>query len=229
MSAPDRNSSRLADVLAGVLDRITGDTEETDDELPSATSPSEAATEPIDEWSVNRIIATMLPLLALMSLLQMGSGSVLEAFEEELVSNPSLLVLVPVQIGTAGNLGSIMCSRLSTQLYLGTFELDPRNPEIRANIGAVFALAATVFVLLGFSAWGIGQLLGGTLGLWEVMVISLLSGMLLAVWVVAVSIASIWASYRLGYNPDDVTIPIVTNVSDITGVLILFAVVTIVL
>lgn len=229
MSAPDRDSSKLADVLAGVLDRITGDTKETDDELPSATSPSEAAPEATDEWSVDRIVATMLPLLALMSLLQMGSGSVLEAFEEELVSNPSLLVLVPVQIGTAGNLGSIMCSRLSTQLYLGTFELDPRNPEIRANVGAVFALAATVFMLLGFSAWGIGRLLGGTLGLWEVMVISLLSGMLLAVWVVVVSIASIWASYRLGYNPDDVTIPIVTNVSDITGVMILFAVVTIVL
>lgn len=228
MSAPDRSSSRLVDGLAEVLDRITGDTEEAD-EFPSEASSSEAATDAIDEWSINRIVATMLPLLALMSVLQMGSGGVLEAFKEQLVTNPSLLVLVPVQIGTAGNLGSIMCSRLSTQLYLGTFELDPHNPEIRANIAAVFGLAATVFVLLGFSAWGIGRLLGGTLGLGKVMAISLLSGMLLAAWVVVVSIASIWASYRLGYNPDDVTIPIVTNVSDITGVLILFAVVTIVL
>lgn len=228
MSAPDSSSSLLADVLADVLDRVAGKTAETDNG-PTEASQSEVASDAIDEWSVTRIVTTMLPLLAMMSLLQMGSGSVLEAFEEELVSNPSLLVLVPVQIGTAGNLGSIMCSRLSTQLYLGTFELDPRNSEIRANVGAVFGLAATVFVLLGVSAWGIGQFLGGSLRLWEVMVISVISGMLLAAWVVIISITSIWISYRLGYNPDDVTIPIVTNVSDITGVLILFAVVTVVL
>jgi mgtE-like transporter len=181
------------------------------------------------EWSVHRIVVTMLPVLALMSLLQMGSGTVLEAFKTELLENPALLVLVPVQIGTAGNLGSIMCSRLSTQLHLGTFELDPTNSEIRANVGAVFGLAATVFVILGIAAWAIGRLLGGTLGLWPVMTISVLSGMLLAAWVVVVSVVSTWASYRLGYNPDDATIPVVTNVCDITGVLILFGVVTLVL
>jgi mgtE-like transporter len=106
--------------------------------------------------------------------------------------------------------------------------ISRNNWSIIALLSAA-APPATVFVVLGFSAWGIGQLLGGSLRLWQVMAISLLSGMLLATWVVLVSIVSIWASYRLGYNPDDVTIPIVTNVSDITGVVILFAVVTIVL
>lgn len=227
MSLTDRIDSLLLDPLKNVLARRS-DSAEAPEGLP-AEQFSESSGDDIGEWSVRRIIATMLPLLALMSLLQMGSGSVLEVFEEELLTSPSLLILVPVQIGTAGNLGSIMCSRLSTQLYLGTFELDPNNPEIRATVGAVFGLAATVFVLLGLSAWGIGQLLGGSLGLPEVLAISVISGMLLAVWVVIVSIASIWVSYRLGYNPDDTTIPVVTNVSDITGVLILFGVVTVVL
>jgi mgtE-like transporter len=221
------NTAWLSNALDRILARLTDDR----DESGGATTdvPPTAATDTIDEWSIRRIVATMLPLLALMSLLQMGSGSVLEAFEEQLLDQPALLVLVPVQIGTAGNLGSIMCSRLSTQLHLGTFELDPRNPDIRANVGAVFGLAATVFVLLGVAAWGIGRFLGGTLALEAVMAISVISGMILAVWVVVVSIVSIWASYRLGYNPDDTTIPVVTNVCDITGVLILFGVVTIVL
>lgn len=185
--------------------------------------------EAIDEWTVGGIVATMVPLLAVMSLLQMGSGAVLESFEDQLLSNPSLLILVPVQIGAAGNLGSIMCARMSTQLHLGTFELDPANPDIRANVGAVFGLAATVFVLLGVGAWAIGQALGGTLGLLQVMTISLVSGLLLAVFVVVVSIGAVYASYRMGFDPDDTTIPIVTNVCDITGVLILFAVVWVVL
>lgn len=221
MSAPDTDRPSLPGLLARVRDRLFGYGADAGDTRPDAGVG--------EEWSIRRIVVTMLPLLVAMSLLQMGSGSILEAFEEELLENPALLVLVPVQIGTAGNLGSIMCSRLSTQLHLGTFELDPTNPEIRANVGAVFGLAATVFVVLGFAAWLIGRFLGGTLGLWPVMTISILSGMLLAVWVVVVSVVSIWASYRFGYNPDDVTIPVVTNVCDITGVLILFAVVTLVL
>lgn len=193
------------------------------------TIVEDVLTDAIDEWTVGAIVATMVPLLAVMSVLQMGSGTVLESFEDRLLSNPSLLVLVPVQIGTAGNLGSILCSRLSTQLHLGTFELTTDNPNVRANVGAVFGLAATVFVLLGVAAWGIGRALGGTLGLTQVMVISVASGLLLAVFVVVVSITSVYASYRLGYDPDDTTIPIVTNVCDVTGVLILFAVVWLVL
>ena len=180
----------------------------------------------VDEWSVRRIVWTMVPLLAGLSVLQLVSGTVLESFEATLLQYPALLVLLPVQIGTAGNLASIMCSRLTTQLYLGTYEPSLSNPDVRANVGAVFALAGTVFGLVGVAAWAIGVALGGTLAIGRVLAISLSSGMLLAVLVVTMSIAAVEASYRIGLNPDDTTIPIVTNVCDIAGVLILFAVVT---
>ena len=181
------------------------------------------------DWTVGNIVSTLVPLLIALSVLQMVSGTVLETFEDQLLENPSLLVLVPVMIGTAGNLGSIMCARLSTQLHLGTLEFSRDNPDIRANIGAVFGLAATVFVLLGIASWGIGRALGGTLGLGTLLFITIVSGMLLAGWVVVVSTLSVYGSYKLGYDPDDTTIPVVTNVCDITGVLILFGVVWIVL
>ncbi|WP_049922349.1 magnesium transporter [Halopiger djelfimassiliensis] len=183
----------------------------------------------VGDWTVWNIVTTLVPLLAALSILQMISGTVLESFEEQLLENPALLVLVPVMIGTAGNLGSIMCARLSTQLHLGTLEFSPTNPNIRANVGAVMGLAATVFVLLGIASWAIGRLLGGTLGLGTLLLITIASGMLLAVWVVVVSTSSVYLSYRLGYDPDDTTIPVVTNVCDITGVLILFGVVSVVL
>lgn len=193
-----------------------------------AEAYEEIAGESVDDWSVGTMVLTMVPLLAGLSILQMISGSVLEAYEDVLLNNPSLLVIVPVQIGAAGNLGSIMCSRLSTQLHLGTFELRVDNPDVRANSGAVLGLGATVFTLVGIAAWAIGRVLGGTLTLAEVLMISLVSGMALSVFVVVFSVVSVYTSYRLGYNPDDTTIPVVTNVCDITGVLILFAVVTVV-
>lgn len=183
----------------------------------------------VDEWSVEGIVTTVVPLLVVLSALQMGSGSVLETFEDQLVEHPSLLVIVPVMIGTAGNLGSIMSARLSTQLHLGTLEFSHEHPNVRANVGAVFGLAATVFLLLAIAAWAVGRVLGGTLGLGTLLFITMVSGMLLAAWVVVVSTVTVYASYRLGYDPDDTTIPIVTNVCDITGVVILFTVVWIVL
>ena len=183
----------------------------------------------VDEWSVRRIVRTMIPLLAALSVLQLVSGTVLETYEAVLLRYPALLVLVPVQIGTAGNLASITCSRLTTQLYLGTYELSPSNPALRANAGAVFALAATVFGAVGVAAWAIGLALGGSLALGRVLLISLVSGMALAALVVVASVAAVEASYRLGLNPDDTTIPVVTNLCDVAGVLILFAVVSVVL
>ena len=210
----------LSESLGNLYEELTGG-----DDGPSASGP-----EPLDDqWEIKPMVMTMVPLLAALSILQMVSGSVLETFEEVLLTNPALLILVPVQIGTAGNLGSIMCSRLSTQLHLGTFEFTADDPEIRANSGAILGLGVTVFSIVGVAAWAIGRALGGTLGLVEVVTISLVSGVLLAVFVVVVSVVAVSTSYRWGYNPDDTTIPVVTNVCDITGVLILFGVITVVL
>lgn len=182
-----------------------------------------------DDWTIRHMVTAMVPLLLVLSVLQMVSGSVLESFEEQLLRRPAVLVLVPVQIGTAGNLGSILCSRLSTESHLGTFELRPSNPALRANVTAVLGLGLTVFTLVGIAAWGIGTVLGGTLTLAQVLFVSLASGSLLSVFVVLVSLIAVTLAYRFGYNPDDVTIPVVTNVCDITGVLILFGVVALVL
>ena len=189
---------------------------------------TDSAPSAVDEWSIRRIVRTMIPLLAALSVLQLVSGTVLETYEAVLLRYPALLVLVPVQIGTAGNLAAITCSRLTTQLYLGTYELSPTNPALRANAGAVFGLAATVFGAVGVAAWAIGLALGGSLALGRVLLISLASGLALAVLVVVASIAAVEASYRIGLNPDDTTIPVVTNLCDIAGVLILFAVVSVV-
>ena len=227
VSSSGDDLSGLSAELGDAYDELRGDSDvEAETDGGVLTSITEEFS---DEWSVRRMVFTMVPLLAALSVLQMASGTVLETFEDTLLENPSLLILVPVQIGTAGNLASIMCSRLSTQLHLGTFELSLTNHGVRANSGGVFALAATVFGVVGVAAWAIGTALGGVLTLVQVLTISLVSGMLLALLVVVLSLVSVSASYRLGFNPDDTTIPLVTNLCDIAGVLILFAVVVVVL
>lgn len=174
-----------------------------------------------DNWSVRSIVATMIPLLIALSLLEMGSGFVLETLEETYLDNPTLLILVPVMIGMGGNLGCILSSRLTTRFHLGTLSFHPRDQVLWTNIVAVLSLAATVFTGLAVAAYVIGRTIAAPMALTELLAITLISGMSLAVLAIALSIAAAYLSYRLGLDPDDTTIPVVTNLCDILGVVIL--------
>lgn len=183
----------------------------------------------LGSWRTRRIIATMFPLLIGLSVLEMGSGYVLESLEETYLANPTLLMLVPVMIGMGGNLGAILSSRLSTRLHLGTLEFDPRNRVLLTNVAAILLLAATVFTALGVAAWVVGQVFAHPMAFSDLLVISLVSGMLLAGLAVLLSVGATYVSYRQELDPDDTTIPVVTNVCDICGVIILSGVAAVVL
>ncbi|SFF78068.1 mgtE-like transporter [Halopelagius inordinatus] len=176
------------------------------------------------EWTVRAITRAMLPVLLVLTLVELGSGLVLGSFEAQLLRFPSLLALVPVTIGTAGNLGSILAARLSTALHLGTLSFDPTDEELAGNALATIALSVTVFPVIGVGAWGLTGLLGGVrLPVSTVVAVALLSGIALAFLAVAVTLVTTYAAYRFELDPDDVVIPVVTNTCDVLGVLVLFA------
>ncbi|MBP1986373.1 magnesium transporter [Halolamina salifodinae] len=182
------------------------------------------------DWSVRGITRAMLPVLLVMTMVEVGSGLVLGGFEAQLYQYPTLLVLVPVTIGTAGNLGSILASRLSTAFHLGTFAFEPTDETLAGNAVATVALAVTLFPVVGAGAWLLRLLLGGVqLTVGTVVWISLLSGVVLAVLAVVLTILATYGAYRFGLDPDDVVIPVVTNTCDVLGVVVLFAVVQVTL
>ena len=175
------------------------------------------------DWTVRAITRAMLPILLLLTLVELGSGLVLGSFEDTLLRYPSLLVLVPVTIGTAGNLGSVLAARLSTAFHLGTLSFAPDDETLAGNALATVALAATVFPVVGLGAWSLSALTGSTaLSPWTVLAVSLTSGLSLAVLAVLVTVVATYAAYRLELDPDDVVIPVVTNTCDVLGVVLLY-------
>jgi mgtE-like transporter len=180
-------------------------------------------------WTVRGIVADMLPVLLTLTLVELGSGLVLDTFESTLLRFPSLLVLVPATIGLAGNLGSIMASRLSTATHLGLLAFEPTDETLAGNALATVALAATLFPLVGTAAWLVQGLLGGTgLPLATVVLVAGACGAALSLLAVVVSVAATYAAYKLGADPDDVVLPVVTNTCDVLGVLVLFGIVRLV-
>ncbi|WP_251331196.1 magnesium transporter [Haloplanus pelagicus] len=174
-------------------------------------------------WSVRAISRAMLPVLLLLTLVELGSGLVLGSFESTLLRYPSLLVLIPVTIGTAGNLGSVLAARLSTAFHLGTLSFAPDDETLAGNAVATVALAASIFPLVGLGAWGLSALTGSTaLSPWTVLAVSITSGLSLAVLAVVVTVVATYAAYRFELDPDDVVIPVVTNTCDVLGVVLLY-------
>ncbi|RRJ33522.1 magnesium transporter [Halocatena pleomorpha] len=177
------------------------------------------------DWTVRAIMRATIPVLFALTILEIGSGLVLNEFEATLLQYPTLLVLVPVVIGTAGNLGSILASRLSTALHLGTLSFGT-DALLVGNALATVALAFTVFPGVGIGAWLLTTLLGtAQLPIMTILLVAVGSGGALAVIAVLVTVVATYTAYRLQLDPDDVVIPVVTNVCDVFGVLVLFAVV----
>ncbi|WP_181692754.1 magnesium transporter [Natronomonas sp. LN261] len=188
-----------------------------------------AADGSLGTWDARAIVSNMLPLLVVLCTIVLWAGITLEEAEALLDEFGVLAVMVPTMVGAGGNLGTILSSRLTTRLHLGTTNLDLHDRVLWANVAAVLALAATVFTTLAVGAWIIGRLIGAPLPLSALLTISLVSGMSVAVIAVVFSFATTYGSYRLGIDPDDTTIPIVTNVVDVFGMLIFIGVSTLVL
>jgi len=177
-------------------------------------------------WTVRRITRAMFPLLVVLTAIELGSGLVLDTLEGTLLAFPTLLVLVPVTIGMAGNLGSILAARLSTAVHLGVVSFEPTDDQLAGNSVAVLGLAGSLFPLIGAGAWGLQAALGETaLAVGTVVLVASVSGLVLAALAVVVTVVATYAAYRYGLDPDDVVIPVVTNVCDVLGVVVLFGVV----
>jgi mgtE-like transporter len=178
------------------------------------------------EWTIEAIVAATFPLLVVLTVVELWGGLVLNAGQAVLTRYPSLLTLVPGIIAVAGNLGSVLASRLSTAFHLGTLSFDPNDDDLAGNALATFALAATLFPAVGAGAWVARVALGDVeLALGTVVFIAAASGVLLAFVAVAIAVTATYAAYQFQLDPDDVVIPVVTTTCDVLGVVVFLLVV----
>ncbi len=177
-------------------------------------------------YETNTILKQSTPVLLLCSLLGGAAGGVLNSAVETLLTNPSLLTLLPLFSGESGSLISILGARLSSGLHSGLVEpfKKPEGESIH-NFIISFILAIIVFPLIGILAEGSSYALGVVgVGFDKIVEISTLSGIILvAVMVIIVYYVSI-TSYNNNLDPDNIVIPISTSITDSISSLILISI-----
>jgi mgtE-like transporter len=176
------------------------------------------------------VVRQSLVVLAYASVVDVMAGTVLETRLEQFVTSPGLLVLIPPFIATCGSLGGILSARLGSDLHLGL--LTPRAvPErlagLEASITVLFSVAAFTGVgVIAHTASHIARLRSP--GLVSMVVIALAAGLLATAVLSAVAYAAASVTFRLGLDPDNYGIPIVTATMDFLGVLCLVAAIAVV-
>ena len=172
------------------------------------------------------ILKQSTPILLLCSLLGGTAGGILNSSVETLLTNPSLLTLLPLFSGESGSLISILGARLSSGLHSGLIEpfKKPEGDSIN-NFIVSLVLAIIVFPIIGLLAEGSSYIFNSVgVGFDKILMISTLSGVILVVIMIIIVYYISITSYNRNLDPDNIVIPISTSITDSISSLILISI-----
>ena len=182
-----------------------------------------------NDATVRRVLAESIPMLFVCSLLSTLAGLTLDSRLPSLIAVPAVLVLVPPFLGESNALGGILSARLSSMLHIGTIRPKP-FPEkvVSANFAVIYLFSVFIFSLVGVLSYFASHLTAAqnaaAPGLFELLLVSLLGGLLCTTFLNLAAYYIAVLSFRFGLDPDNDTIPLITSLTDAVGVLcLLFA------
>lgn len=168
---------------------------------------------------LRRIVIESLPVLLVAGLVDVVAGLTIEKRLESFLAFPALLVLIPPFLEDTGALGGIVASRLGTKLHLGTIEPRAWPARLaRDDMVLAFVFAVPTFVFVALSADLVALIFGlASPGALTMVGVALLGGMASTVVAVLVAYYGSVAAYRLGLDPDNHGIPLITSSMDLVG------------
>jgi mgtE-like transporter len=151
--------------------------------------------------------------------LSLLAGVALEGQIDSLVGYPALLALVPPFLASAGAIGGIVSSRLTTKLHLGVTEPTALpDSAARADIVLAYVLAVPVFAIASLVADLAAVLIDlPSPGAVTMLAVAVVGGLLATTLAMGVAYWGAVVSYRLGVDPDSTGIPLVTSSIDLLG------------
>lgn len=176
--------------------------------------------------SYRTIVVQSVLVLAAAGTIDAVAGGLLEGRIQNLATVPVLLVLLPVFLEEGGNIGNTLASRLSTKLHLGTISTRMKlTVSLKREFMLSFLLSLFIFPLTGLLVYAASALAGvNGIAPGKLVLVTAVSGYVLTAVIMATTyLISVW-SYRYNFDPDSTTIPIVTALADILGVLVLLSV-----
>jgi mgtE-like transporter len=165
----------------------------------------------------SRLILMGLGALLISSLAASFAGIYLGSERHIFELIPGLMVLLPPSINMRGSISGVMASRLSSSMHLGIFEVKfHRESVLGDNLRASFIVTILVAFILGIYVNIVSHLAGiEVISVIDIIVISVLSGVIAGLIVTAITLLVSLICYRYGLDLDMIAAPTVTTAGDI--------------
>ena len=156
-----------------------------------------------------------MPLLIGCGMGEIIVGSFFGQLDLELL--PGLIVLVPAIIGLRGNISVALGSRLGSGFHLGVIDFSKAwKDEVKENIIASLFLSSFMSIIIGFLAHVTCLLFDfPSMGIIYFTGIGLIAGFFSGIALAILAILAVYIAFRRGYDPDNITGPILATIGDI--------------
>jgi len=174
------------------------------------------------------IIKQSSPVLIICLSIGITSGIFLQSAGRIFSIYPALLSLIPQVIAQGGSIGGIVGSRVSTALYLGNAKPFQPGKEARKNFIAGIVMGLVVAPFVAIISLGSSLITkAATPPLIQMLTVAFLSLFILSILMSVIAILLAFFSFKIGIDPSNVVIPIITSIGDITGVIVLLVMIKI--
>jgi len=165
----------------------------------------------------SRLILTGLCALLVSAAVSSVAGIYLGSVRENLLLIPGLMVLLPSIIHIRGSIAGVLASRLSSAMHLGEFSVDFGEGSVLGdNIRVSFVVTILIAFVLGIFAYVASRIFGyPVIGVTDLVLISVVTGILAGTVVTGITLLIALASYRYGLDLDMIAAPTVTTFGDI--------------
>lgn len=154
------------------------------------------------------------------AVMSLGAGLLLGMNSQLFLLMPGLVVLIPASIGMRGNIFGSMGSRFGSALHLGSLQtFEWKNEVVKNNVYASFTLTIIFSVFLGIIAELMLMAFHlPSIGISSLVLISFMSGFISGIILIFITFSISFLSYRQGWDPDNVTSPLITGMGDLVTI-----------
>lgn len=150
------------------------------------------------------------------------TGITIGVLTDSIEALPALIILIPPAIGMRGNIFASLASRLGTYLHTGEIDVGKRSRLLNENIYSSFSLTMSMSIFLGMVAWVIANHLGMKVSIITLSLISIVAGVLSAFIMLFFTFLIAFESFKRGWDPDNITSPLITLAGDVITLPLLF-------
>ena len=172
-----------------------------------------------------------LPLLIPLSLLGIFAGLLYTNCLESLISAAAVLILTSPFMNGCGSIGGILTSRIGTEMHMGL--IDPKlipQKLVWGHFLENYVYAVVILPLMAVLAHYAAVLFNiSTPGLVPMLLITLLAGVIVITVMNILGYLTAVITYRVGFDPDNFGVPVVTSSIDLIGASALLLVMALIL